>query len=146
MVKSTPEKILLIDTGRYNKKERQAHAALSPGHFLEVLSTGKVQKRATANIAYQPMVALENDQEGKTLTDAYAANDVVNYIVAARGTVLQARLPAAAGAIVIGDALMLSNDGTVIKRTSTNHAIAYALEAVDNSGGGSEVFIQVEIA
>jgi hypothetical protein len=47
---------------------------------------------------------------------------------------------------VLGDPLVSNGDGTLKKGNgSTEFTIAYAAEAVDNSGGSGEVFIRVDI-
>lgn len=125
-------------------KEKVAAAALSPGHCLERTSADKVQKQATADSDAGVLIALENDLIGDEITDAYASGDIVRFIAAQPGDEVQVRLPAAAVAVVIGDKLEFDATGCVNK-IATGVAKFVALEAVDNSVGGSEAFIKVEV-
>jgi hypothetical protein len=125
------------------REEALADAALSPGHLLMKNSTNEVLKN-TATTQKLVAVAIEDYHQGKTIDDAYSSGDVVSYIHPMPGDVVQLRVAAAEEAIVIGDALQPKNDGTVEK--GTTNPIAYAEEAVDNSAGGSEVFIKARIA
>lgn len=59
-------------------EEYVANAALSPGHVLYILSTGKVAVHATAGGKVYPLIALEDRTQGKTVTDAYAAGEQVS--------------------------------------------------------------------
>lgn len=142
MAKSAPETIIL--KGTPNIREAQANAALSPGHVVELLSTGKIQKQSTADENTMLMVAMENDLIGKTIADAYAADDNVYVHMPKPGDMIYVRVPAAAAAIVIGDHLELVGDGTVHK-LAAGAPLAIAEEAVDNSGGGTEVFIKATV-
>jgi hypothetical protein len=108
-------KIALISHGRY--EEAPASAALKPGHLIELLSTGKVAKHATPGGLAERMFALEHQLEGYpvNLMDAYAADDPVQITLAYPGDVIQARLAAAAVAVVVGDVLESAGDGTLRK-------------------------------
>jgi hypothetical protein len=99
------------------------------------------------------MFAFENELAGKTITDQYAIGDQVLCMVCAPGAEVLMVLAASAAAIVIGDYLESAGDGTVrlgVADAATDTAqrraiVGMALEAVDNSGGGTEVFIKVEV-
>jgi len=75
------------------------------------------------------------------------------YFVSEPGEEVHALVAAAAPAIAIGDALESAGDGTVRKvvaraattSAQTNSIIGIALEAVDNSGGGTPVRIVMEV-
>ena len=55
-------------------------------------------------------------------------------------------MAASATAVANADLLTPAADGTLKKATEgTDEIIAIALEAVDNSAGGSEAFIKVEV-
>lgn len=123
-------------------EEALANAALSPGHLVEVMSTGKVRKAAAIDIAYPLLVAKENYFEGGMRTTAYEADDNVPLHRCLPGDKVYLRLAAAAPAVVKGDKMTALNDGTVVKsNATTDYIIAMADEAVDNSAGGSEAFI-----
>jgi hypothetical protein len=125
--------------------EALANAALSPGHILEYLSTGKVQKMGTAAIRKPFLIAAENEVFGTDHTVAYAANDNVLMWLGGAGDEFYARVPAAAPAIVIGDMLECDATGCLRKVALAATAVAIAIEAVDNSAGGAEARIAVMV-
>ncbi len=144
--------ILLKGDGQ--RFEAQAAAGtIIPGHLLQLNSTSKVAIHANAAKNAPPYFALENDLIGNTIDDAYAADDIVQYIAAYRGAEIYAWVPASAAAIVVGDYLESNGDGT-LKKQATDAAtddtqrvstVAQAVEAVDNSAGGAAVRIRVRI-
>lgn len=132
------------------RKEGVATEAMSPGHFVVSIprttdQAGSLAFPAAAGAVAQGLV-FENELEGKGITDAYAVNDNVLYGVWPKGGEVLARVAAGAGAITAGMPLAVQTDGTVAEGTiGTHHIVATALEAVDNSGGAEEVFIQIEM-
>lgn len=144
MVTSSPTCIAL--TGDFIQKELLADEVLSPGHLLEVSAAGKWQKHSTANTRKHTAFAEAKLYEGKEITDAYADGDSVIGLIFPPGAEVVARVAAGATAIVVGDPLTPAADGTLKKATvGTHELVATALEAIDNSGGGTEVFIRVII-
>ena len=137
---STENQIHLI--GELRREEEKAVAALSPGHLVEQVSTGKFQKHSTeggkANFLFAEIDALQ----GKTLTDAYAADDLVSVNVDVSGNELQWFLKAGEN-VAIGDKLISGGDGTAIADGSeasgvtVEQRIATAREALDLSGSGA---------
>ena len=139
------------------RKEAQAAAAITPGHLVELTTAGKFQKHSTSGGASSKMFAIENELIGKNLNVDWITNEQVVAEVLPIGAEVYALLPAAAAAVVIGDLLMSNGDGTLIKyvnQTSAsvttngvipNRVVARALQAVDNSGGGSPKRIVVEV-
>lgn len=126
-------------------EELVANAAITPGHLLQVLSTGKVQKHANAGLNALPMFALEDELQGKGIDEAYAANDPVQCWIPQRGDVVYALLKDGEN-IVIGDFLESAGDGTLQKHIVdvdssknitpeyTNMIVGQAIEAIDLSG------------
>lgn len=154
MAKTRSEAIVLL--GNPERQEDKAIAAFSPGHLLEFNSTG-VRKHSVAKGKARKAIATENELLGKTIEDAYAINDNAYLAVFKSGEQAQVRLAAAAAAIVKGDFLESAGDGTLRKLTAASQGggapyaytsegvpLAVALEAIDNSAGGTEVFINVE--
>ena len=131
--------IRLKGCGRY--EEARANAALSPGHLIEVLSTGKVRKHATEGGLAERAFAIEDALQGNTVADAYAADDLVGYVLAAPGDEINAVIKAGEN-IAIGDKLVSAGDGTLIKSTSVSTSVtdpvvvAVAMEAVDLTDTG----------
>ncbi len=148
---TTPKTVHLKGDGL--DKEAAAIAAITPGDLIEFNSTG-VRRHSVAAGNARKAFALEADYVGKGIDDNYAIGDRVLYKVYENGGEVYARVAAAATAITKGAALESAGDGTV--RISTAAAatsnlqrdgiVGYALEAVDNSGGGSAVRIRVEVA
>lgn len=150
---STANKVGLVFNGRYD--EAPAHDGnIKPGHLLDLLSTGKVDGHASSGGITPPRFAFEDALSNrggdgltavKSLFDAFATDDIVPYGYALPGDIIQAWLPAAATAVVIDSELMSNGDGTLVLKTSTNHIVAYATEAIDNSAGADPVRIAVRI-
>lgn len=151
---STENKVGLVFNGRYD--EADAHdGSIKPGHLIKKLSTGKVDGHATSGGVCAPIFAFEDRLSNrggdgitaiKGLWDAYSADEKVPHGYCLPGDIVQVWIPAGAAAIVIGDPLMSNGDGgNLVKQTSTNHIVAYAEEAVDNSGGSDPVQIKARV-
>lgn len=102
-----------------NHEEHQASAALKPGHLIEVLSNGKVRKHAVlGGTVLTKRFAKEDAWQGRTVDDAYSADEVVfNFVPTPDGRVM-ARLAAGAVAVVKGDKLVSNGDGCLRKLTA----------------------------
>ncbi len=143
----------IVLKGKGIRKERISGGAINPGHLIERTSTGTVIVHAGAGLNTQSMFAIENEVIGGEIDTAYASGDNVLYEVLPPGAEVNALLAAAATAVVAGDYLESDGDGTLrILTTDTatddtqrEACVAVALESVDNSGGGGEVRIKVEV-
>ncbi len=130
--------IVLISNGGRHQQEAAADAALSPGHLLETVSTGKVKKHATEGGLAESHFATEDALQGKTITDAYEEDDRVMSTFALPGDVINA-LIGTGPAIAVGDALISAGDGTLIAESEAATAttvvtrVAIAVEAIDLS-------------
>jgi hypothetical protein len=168
MAKTAPETILL--KGRGFRKEKVAGGTITPGHLVASNSSDQLVVHATAAGHAQAMFAVEAEHlsalggtgyntSGGTIDDNYSSGDFVQSEILDAGCHVYALVAAAASAIVIGDALESAGDGTLRKRTPFSQngsapydvteagwVVAYALEAVDNSGGGAPARIKVEVA
>ena len=148
----TVKTIVLKGQGQV-RKELIAAAAITPGYLCERTSSNTVQKHAGAGLTAAPMFALENEVVGGNIDTAYVALDTVLLGIFPPGTEIFALVAASASAIVIGDVLESDGDGTLRIQTADaatdaaqrRSAVAVAIEAVDNSGGGSEARIKVEL-
>lgn len=123
-------------------EEALANAALTPGHLIELISTGKVQKHATAGGSKkQCLIALENSPGGVEITTAYAADERVYYACGRRGDIFN-MLIANGENVAIGDELESNGDGTLRKfvadtsalTRTVNCVVGVARTAVDMSG------------
>lgn len=130
----------IILKGDPARDEAIANAAITPGNLIELLSTGKVQKQATAAVPAQAMFAIEDEMQGNDLTDDYSAADLVQYAVFKKGQWVHAIL-ADGEAAVIGSKLEsngsgelrvqdTNSDGTL---TNPEAILGIAREAVDAS-------------
>jgi hypothetical protein len=171
MASTTPNTILLNSVGHTHLKEAPAAGTITPGDFLERATDGDFQRQATAKVCGPKLIAIENDLVSGLISTDYAAADNVRAAYLKSGDEVYAFVPASAAAIVIGDHLVFDGTGCVIKgdksaaaalstgNTYTDAAVnsgidaaiegarivATALEAVDNSGGGSKARIKIEI-
>ncbi len=126
--------------------ERNAAAAISPGHLIEHTTTAnQVQVHATQDGDVTPvMIALENELVGGGITDAYAATDKVVCWVAQRGEEAYMKLANGENA-AYGARLTSQGDGTLKVQDEVASAaeeypeavVAIALEAVDMSGSSA---------
>lgn len=142
--KSRSDKICLKGTPIQN--EAIAQEEIFPGHLVEYRSDGQVEKQDTAQQDCRRSWAMENGWLGESIRTSYKANDRVMIAAMHAGQQVQARVAASATAIVIGDALEAAGDGTVRKLTANGAIIGWALEAIDNSSGSTEVFVNMEVA
>lgn len=120
-----------------------AHDAnIVPGHLLKLLSTGKVDGHADEDGPVVPMFALEDELQGKTIDDKYAADAPVQVWIPQRGEQVLAVLKDDE-TVVVGDYLASAGTGELKKAladdslqsfSETRFGIcAVALEAVDLS-------------
>lgn len=150
MAKLRSETIVL--KGMPSFDEGLAVAALYPGHIVELTATG-YQKHSVAKGNMSATVAIENAVINGEITTEYALGDNVIVGTFKSGDQFQARVAAGATAIAIGDYLTSAGDGTVqvigadaaTSEAQRSAVRLKAVEAVDNSGGASEAFINVEV-
>lgn len=142
--KTAPSMILLKGKFGNRWEEYRAGGALKPGHALK-FSGANVIVHATALGAWTRLVAVENALIGDGINVAYASGDLVACHKVQPGDRLYVRVAAAAVAIAVGDPITLHSDGTFKKSTAgTDFVVGDAAEAVDNSGGATEVFLRVD--
>lgn len=124
------------------QEEYIAGAAITPGHLVKVNSAGKVVVMDTASGTVLPMFAVEDEHRGKTISDAYAANDPVQCWIPNRGDIVNALL-AVGENVAIGDFLEPKDDGTLRKlitgsgATDGGAVVGVAIEAVNLTGSGA---------
>lgn len=152
MASSTPNTVILKCNGV--RKEGAASEAITPGSLVEFGGANDLQNHSTAAGNARKAFAIENDLVGDGIDDVYAVGERVQYEVFPAGAEVYARVAAAAPAIAKGAALESAGDGTVravatsaaTSQAQRDSVVGYALEAVDNSGGGSAVRIKIETA
>lgn len=136
-----------------HSREALAIAAFTPGHLIEKIAAG-FQLHSGAGLNAQKIFALEQLADAGTIDRAYVAGETARGGYAKRGDLVFGFVAASAAAIVEGDALESAGDGT-LRKAATDAAtdtaqrdsiVGYAALAIDNSGGGAEARIQLEVA
>jgi len=132
-------RIVLVGDGRHS--EAVAEAAISQGHLIELTSSDTVQVHSGAGLVAEVNFAVEDALQGNTVSDAYAADDIVMSHLAKRGDEINALITAGQD-ISIGDKLASAGDGTLSDVTTLATAagvvvVAVAIEAVDLSATGA---------
>jgi hypothetical protein len=131
--------------GRPQRREAAAAGAITPGHYITYNSSGQFVAGGTTLLAHPRIFAAENELLGNGVDVAYAAGDRVLAWHCGPGDEVWGLLAAAATAVVIGSDLEFKADGTVGLRT-TGVLIGVALNAVDNSAGGSPARVKILIS
>jgi len=146
--------ITVKTNGYYMAEEAIANAAITPGHLLDLMSTGKVRVHPTPGGNADKIFAIEDDMQGNGIDDAYAADDRVFYRAYQRGDEVYALL-ANGEDVSIGDYLESAGDGTLQKYVADisgssgtsiypNQIVGKAKEAVhvsDSSGDDSSAVV-----
>ena len=128
--------------GDFRRDERIANAAITPGHLVELMTTGKVRVHATEAGYAERAWAVEDALQGNAIDDAYAAADLVSINLVQPGAEVYAYLKAGED-VDIGDKLISGGDGTLIANgsetsgTTVEQILAVALEAEDLTGSGA---------
>ena len=131
-----------------------AASAVVPGMLVEETTAGTLQEHSTAAGNAQKLFALANLTNAGTIDTAYAVGATARYGAAHSGQEANALLAAAATAVTRGAPLESAGDGTLrvqgasaaTSQLQRDSVVAYALEAVDNSGGGTTARIRVRVA
>ena len=130
-----------------------AAAGILPGHLVAE-GAANIAVHAGAGLNAQKLFAQMNIAIAGDIDTAYLSGELVSYGAYKTGQEVRALLAASAAAIVRGDALESGGDGTLrvlttdtaTDDTQRDSIVGYALEAVDNSGGGTVVPINVRVA
>jgi len=120
-------------------EELEANAAITPGMLIEIMSTNKVRAHAEDDGFAVPLFALEDELQGKGISEAYAAGDQVPCWRPKPGDQVNALL-ADGENVAIGDKLSSNGDGYLRKYASpqsvieeTGAIVGIAREAIDRS-------------
>jgi len=117
-------------------EEFVAAGAITPGMLLKLDFNGKVAPHNEPGGNAIPMFALEDELQGKTINDAYAADDPVQVWIAGRGDIVNA---IAGAEITAGDFLVSAGAGK-LKPAGTGSAahahsiVGQALATVSTAG------------
>jgi len=131
-------------------EEYVANAAITPGDLIEVMTTGLVRKHATINANALPMFALEDESQGKIITQDYASTDIVQCWIPGRGDQVYATL-ASGQNVTIGTFLCSNGNGhlkAVADQSSLgddepNRIVGIATEAVNASGAAARIIVRI---
>ncbi len=140
---TTPKVIELYGMGIQNEAI-VSDAAVTPGMLLTRTATG-VRPHNVAGATATPAFAQECGMVGRGIGDNYAIGDQCIYKTYAAGSSVYALAHAGGAAIAANAYLKSAGDGTLELAGNDEVVVAQALEAVDNSGGGTAVRIKVEI-
>ena len=128
MAKTRPDTIQ-IKGETWVTHEADAAVILTPGEFVTFDSVGDFALPAAGDTL--KMIVIEDDIQGKEITDDYVAATRARAVVPQPGSVVQAILTDGQN-VPIGRELELDANGTLIT-IGSNEAIAMALEAIDAS-------------
>lgn len=123
-------------------KEAPADNSFFPGNLVTYTATGKID--AGGDTLASVRVATENIAAQGTVDRAYERNETASFATPQRGEEVLLRVAPGTLAIAAYAGLEGLADGTV-QTLAVGTQLAIALEAVDNSGGGSSVFIKAEV-
>ena len=140
---TTPKTVDLGDACRHIRREAVAGGAITPGMLMRGPdSAGEVLVHNQADNIAEGMFALEFDKTGRTIADAYAADDQVEYGVFPQGARVYAWLQSGQN-ITKGALLTSSGDGRLKVAGNTSFVVARALESVDASGAAARIRVEV---
>lgn len=125
--------------------ERLAGGAGIVAGMLVTEASGGVILNAAADTLAQKLFAQTNLAVAGDIDTVYANGETVSYGAYHSGQEVNAIVAAGAAAIADGAPVASAGDGTLKIGTAAT-AIAYAIEAVDNSGGGAAVRIKIRVA
>lgn len=124
--------------------EAVALGTITPGMLVE-RAAGGVQAHSSAGDVANTSFANEYALTGLTIDDDYLEDDRVIFNSYGPGAGIYALVAAGATAITEGALLASAGDGTLAIAGTDEVAVAQAMEAVDNSAGGSVARIRVEV-
>lgn len=136
MPKTIPDTIVLKGLGI--RKEATAAGTITPGHLIEVLTTGAIV-HAGAGLSAITMFAVENDIAGDEIGTDYVTGDNVLYEVLPPGSEVFALADAA---VTVDDYLESGGNGTVQVQVASaataqdarHSVVGRALETVGGAG------------
>jgi hypothetical protein len=134
------------------RMERVAGGTITPGHLVKLNSSNQFVVHATAGGTAAKIFAVEDELQGKLITDTYLATARVQADVVQPGDEVYAILTTSQ-TVIIGDYLESAGDGTLAKAQAQasvsdgesypNRIIAMALEAVTTTSAVSRIIVQI---
>ena len=132
-----------------NKGHHDEHLAagtIKPGHLLQVNSDNAVVVHSVYGGRAGRMFAKEDALQGNIITTSYSSGDLVFTYQALPGDKVNARVPAGAVAIVIGDKLCSNGDGTLVKAVFLGNNILYSNTAAATALVGNVIGANTDTA
>lgn len=130
---------------------------ITPGHLVQLESTGKIQKHGNAaGNVLPPMFAVEDELQGRGIDTDYVASSRVQVWTPQRGDVVYALLKDGEN-VVIGDPLESAGDGTLQKHVPDIDAsadattiygraiVGIAVEALDLSASSNTTAGRIQV-
>ena len=151
MTTKTDEKTILIKGDPvYNELAMTSGEAMLPGHLVERISAGTLSKHSGAGLTSTRAFALENENDGGGIDDAYANGETVKFATCRPGDVVNAIL-ADGETVAIGEYLESNGDGTLREvdadaataQDERNSLVGIALEAQSPSGSTARILVEV---
>lgn len=152
----------IIRRGRWiEENDEEASEVITPGELLETGGSNDLQLHSTADGNARKAFALPPigvEASGKSIDEDYASGDTVRVGVPERGALVYAWLDAgenvakgaalssAGNGALKAEAITVDPTATTAESVQADALVAYAAEAVDNSGGTAPVRILVEVA
>jgi hypothetical protein len=140
----------IVGKGYVNiRDEKLAGGAITPGMLVKRNSADKVVVHSTPGGPASPLFALEDENQGRDIDDAYAADELVKLWKPVSGEQVLAIVDDNTGsAIDIGDFVESAGDGRVRKVTDNSaqgstFPIGVALEAVAPGSAGTRILIEI---
>jgi hypothetical protein len=134
------------------RDEKEAGGGITPGMLVQRESDDTVVVHAVAGGSVAPLFALEDENQGNDIADAYVSGDVVKLWRPVPGEQVYAFLDNSGTAVVIGDFLESAGNGKLRKQEGPQSSagneefpksiVAVALEA---ASPGASVRVLVEI-
>ena len=131
-------------------KEATASGSITPGMLIEKITSGSVRAHGSAGCDAQRAFAVEDDLQGKEISEAYSTGNKVLYKVFQRGNEVNARLTTSQ-TIGIGDMLESNGDGNLRKHASDSAGVVeypegivgIAMEACVTTSSVSNILIEI---
>ncbi len=136
-------------------EEFVAQTTITPGHLLKIRTDGEVQPTDVDNATVLPLFATEDELQGKSITETYSANDIVQCWIPQRGDIVYAILQNGQN-VAIGEYLVSNGGGTLKKyeplvfssddtglSAPDNKVVGQAVEAVHASAGNARIKVRI---
>lgn len=132
------------------QEEYDANATITPGMLIEVISTGKVRAHAEEDGNVIPMFALEDELQGKIISEDYDADTPVQVWIPQRGDQVYAIL-AQGENVSIGDFLVSNGDGKLkalaalssIGDVEPLQIVGEATEAINATAADARIIVRI---